>query len=275
MRAVTPSHLLVIGMAILFTACDSTEENKESIETKVFEYYDDGALKAEGTLIENQKQGLFSYFYPSGNLEYEIEYRDDLVNGKIIEYFDNNEKIIFSEKIFKNGVQCDSTNYYSENGDLEKIEYYTNEGRLYYEKWFNSQGKLTCESNLFTLYNIGSPGINETICYDSLDKIKADESIYFETNKDEDGNILQVTLGGRFPEKTQYFFGSMTHEFQPIDISDTMTTQTDKFEIDVSPFDTVRFAVIITAIYVDSSGKSLTAYRNVYGEYPSRVEFLD
>ncbi|MCK5208244.1 MAG: hypothetical protein KAQ79_09495, partial [Cyclobacteriaceae bacterium] len=94
-------------------------------------YYEDGSIKAEGVLENGIKSGPWYYFYPSGKISSEENYKEDQLDG-VIKYFDDQGNLIASEN-WLNGNQEDSSVYFYPNGQIEKKGIFNNS--LYEGKW--------------------------------------------------------------------------------------------------------------------------------------------
>ena len=94
-------------------------------------YYEDGSIKAEGTLKNGYKSGLWYYYYPSGKLSSKENYIENQLDGQI-KYFDDQENLIAIEKWSK-GLQQDSSIYFYPDGQIEKGGIFAN--GMYKGKW--------------------------------------------------------------------------------------------------------------------------------------------
>lgn len=68
---------------------------------KVYEEYNNGQTRMEGTYTDGLPDGEFVDYYEDGQVKMKIEYDNGLFDGKYIHYFENGE--IFVEGKFKNG----------------------------------------------------------------------------------------------------------------------------------------------------------------------------
>jgi antitoxin component YwqK of YwqJK toxin-antitoxin module len=102
-------------------------------------YETNGQLYMKIRLFDGVKNGVTEY-YLKGKLSYEIEYKNDLKNGKQISY-DSETKQIRSEEIYKDGQLQGPTKKYGRNGKLIKELYY--QGNCIIKVvYYNSIGKV-------------------------------------------------------------------------------------------------------------------------------------
>jgi antitoxin component YwqK of YwqJK toxin-antitoxin module len=80
-------------------------------------FYDDGGLKYEGEMREDQREGIWTYYYPNGEKSAIEKYSEDLLNGKVV-YYDTSGNVIGLEN-WVEGLLMDSAIYYYSNGTIE------------------------------------------------------------------------------------------------------------------------------------------------------------
>lgn len=76
--------------------------------------YENGEVKEECEFINGRKNGFCKGYYPSGNLEYLVKFKDDILHGKSIFLHENGS--LHWEVIFNKGVKNGNVKYYDENG---------------------------------------------------------------------------------------------------------------------------------------------------------------
>ena len=81
-------------------------------------YYEDGSIKAEGVQKNGIKSGHWYYYYPSGKISSDENYKEDQLDGTT-KYYDDQGNLIAREN-WANGIQQDSSIYYYGNGQVEK-----------------------------------------------------------------------------------------------------------------------------------------------------------
>ncbi|MDG2431139.1 hypothetical protein [Flavobacterium sp.] len=105
-----------IFILILLSVCIHTAE-----KTYYKDYYENGKIKSEGWILDNQKVDYWFYYYENGKKKEEGHYNK---NKKVQWwlYYDANE-IILKKAEFKNNIQEGLTLVYK-NGSLVKAEKY-------------------------------------------------------------------------------------------------------------------------------------------------------
>lgn len=85
-------------------------------------YYENGALRSRGTLVNGAREGLWTSYYPNGFLWSEGEYSNGLKNGRVVTYFEDG-KIRYSGT-FLNDVRAGLWSFYDSTGTVVKqIDY--------------------------------------------------------------------------------------------------------------------------------------------------------
>ncbi len=133
-------QLLYVLLFLLFSACrqevemvEETYENnaphkigvyvedggkKEKVGMK--EYYVDGKLKMKGALENGKRKGRWEYYYPSGNLWSECEYKNGIRHGETVVYYENSIKRY--EGRYENDEKAGRWLFFNEKGELLKEE---------------------------------------------------------------------------------------------------------------------------------------------------------
>ena len=137
---------------ILLYSCKVKSDESIKIENYIErEYYPDGQFKRIGAVINGKKQGLWLRFDTCMIIEIECVYVDDIINGKCIFYYPNQniqvegymiDGVWVGERIFyyENGKVMNKGNY--KNGKLDGIwEYYDDKGDLDKKVLYNN-GKI-------------------------------------------------------------------------------------------------------------------------------------
>lgn len=141
------------------------------------EYYEDGVLASEIEYKEELRNGKSIVYYPNGNIKQEGYYVDDKEHGLFKDYYETGR--LATEAYFKNGKQDGELKGYHENGLLETIQYFKDgvpdgEFEIFYD---NRNLKM------YGIYENDS--IIYSIKYDSLGNwISESRPITITTNKD-------------------------------------------------------------------------------------------
>lgn len=86
------------------------------------EYYENGVLASEIEYKEELRNGKSIVYYPNGNIKQEGYFVDDKEHGLFKEYYETGR--LATEAYFKNGKQDGELKGYHENGLLETIQYF-------------------------------------------------------------------------------------------------------------------------------------------------------
>lgn len=96
-----------------------------AIEDAIYkEYYPNGAIKTEKTIVNGKENGTLKIYYPNGNLQSKAYYANGKLNGTV-EIFDENGKLLF-EQNFKNSILNGFFKEYDEAGNVKSELFYIN-----------------------------------------------------------------------------------------------------------------------------------------------------
>jgi antitoxin component YwqK of YwqJK toxin-antitoxin module len=128
------SLILFICFVLFFNAGQAQSES--SIESYV-DYYESGVKYREGTVKDKtMAHGNWKIYYPSGKLQIEATYKDNILHGAYTSYFEDGT--IESKGVCLNGLEHEKWFY----GRVDSKEELTAE--IYYEK-----GTACCYSTIF------------------------------------------------------------------------------------------------------------------------------
>lgn len=82
----------------------------------LLQFYDDFKIRAQGTLVSDLRQGVWTYYYPNGNTQAEAAYINGVENGKHNTFRENG--IPFYLGFYINGQRAGVWEFYDEYGDL-------------------------------------------------------------------------------------------------------------------------------------------------------------
>jgi antitoxin component YwqK of YwqJK toxin-antitoxin module len=88
----------------------------------VKEYYSENCIKAEGSVENGKKEGLWIFYYPDGKKNKEINYKVGIENGIWLMWHENGNLYIEQSKI--NGKTNGLWKEYYENGKIKEIGEY-------------------------------------------------------------------------------------------------------------------------------------------------------
>ena len=75
----------VASIAVFLIACDLSSMDKKF-------YWDNGKLKKEGRVVSGKAEGLWAYYYESGEKQSETYFKNDTRHGHTIHYWPNGTK---------------------------------------------------------------------------------------------------------------------------------------------------------------------------------------
>lgn len=118
---------LILFLTIHFFACDN-KTNKE--------YYSNGVLSSETTIVNDKMNGIAKTYYESGKLKWEGTMKDDNKHGKSVSFYENGNKKIQTN--YQDGIEQGERVEYFENGTIKAKGHYVNNMRTgrhfeYYE----------------------------------------------------------------------------------------------------------------------------------------------
>ena len=104
------------------------------------DYYDNGTPKAKGFYKDSKQDSLWTFFYPSGKVEREVNFKGGLQNGLFKRYFENGKLDYYAEWEYGN---CIISKDYFESGNIFKIIKYKN-GKMHGQavEYYDSPGKI-------------------------------------------------------------------------------------------------------------------------------------
>ena len=113
---------LIYLIFIILISCNSnSKENIEIVKT----YHENGNIKSIERMLNNKKNGECSYYNENGILESRVEFKDDLVHGKQISYYE--EGGIHFELKRRHGKRDGEKNHYYYGGRIIKRKYYSDD----------------------------------------------------------------------------------------------------------------------------------------------------
>jgi antitoxin component YwqK of YwqJK toxin-antitoxin module len=110
---------------------------------KLINYYRSGTVKFEIHYKDGKKDGIEKVYYESGKPESEYNYKNDLYDGKTINWYETGEKKFEGNFIAGTGK---ATGYYN-SGEVESETHYKDGKKEGIEKVFEKDGKIQIERN--------------------------------------------------------------------------------------------------------------------------------
>lgn len=134
-------------------------------------FYPNGNTELTFKFKNGKKEGQAKYFYVNGSLMGEENYRNDLLHGERVRYFEEGTKDLVEH--FENGIKVDSSNYYEYNYDSGR--YY-----MWFTTFYNKKG-LAVSSKTYSIpiKHEGMPPLFNS------DKFYLREEWYLDTIKNE------------------------------------------------------------------------------------------
>lgn len=139
--------LIIIALALVFVACQDKQVRhvqkvayyyaetelpwviyyydvvgKDSIWVEEKWYHENGVLQLEGQIVDNQREGQFKGYYPSGELMSVGTFVKGKREGRGIVYHENG--MISIDGHYKNGEMTGVWKYYDEEGNLIDVKEY-------------------------------------------------------------------------------------------------------------------------------------------------------
>lgn len=167
--------VLIFRAFLIFCFCSCTKTTKE--------YYPNGELRAEYTLDNKKKEGVYNEYYPSGELKIEAHYQQGLLDGARKEFYQNgkSKKTTYYKRDIKDGFEY----FYNSDGKLDSLE----ESVLINPNCLNgSTGKIDdmAKSFLDTLEIPKVAILNRCLYFDKNHNVIKKKSHFFDITFDKD-----------------------------------------------------------------------------------------
>lgn len=120
---------------------------------QTFELYEGDTINL--TLLNGKKQGFWRYFWPNGDLKYEVYYDNGEKEGLEIKYFDEQDCIEFSNTYLKGILNGPSVSFFP-NCSTKTEEIYQGGQKNGYERNFDQNGILLTEGQFAKGELVGS-----------------------------------------------------------------------------------------------------------------------
>ncbi|MGM0648583.1 MAG: toxin-antitoxin system YwqK family antitoxin [Bacteroidota bacterium] len=91
---------------------------QDTVNYTEWQYYPDGSLKMKGNIRNNERNGLWRFFYKQGSLWTTAEYQDGKEHGLKVTYYPNGNTRYHGEK--HHGNRTGTWKFYHENGEKAK-----------------------------------------------------------------------------------------------------------------------------------------------------------
>ena len=89
------------------------------------EYHENGELRFEGSVIEDNKEGTCKWYHDNGQLSKLTIWHNDLPTGKFLMYYPNGQKSTEANAI--NGIKEGKATLWHDNGQIKEVLYYSND----------------------------------------------------------------------------------------------------------------------------------------------------
>lgn len=166
-----------------------------AVKDTIYNYHDNGALKAIKLISNNEFNGDYKTYYRSGKPDIDAKYLNGQYNGKYKEYFYNGQ--LYMEGTYTNGKEIGKWKTYTLDGKLTEESQYDEKGkRNGVFRSFDTDGKMICEMD----YASG-----EVVGYRYYDK----QGKIIKEGKKQKGEFEFV---GFYPEGKKKFEGVYTSE---------------------------------------------------------------
>jgi hypothetical protein len=116
-----------------------------SVKAQIFRGYSSGS-QIEFSEEKSKRRETIKGYYPDGNLEFVVAYRNSRIDGDLLEYHENG--ILKAEIPYDEGKRDGVARFYHENGILMCKIYYEDGEETGRAKFYDSNGYLTASVNL-------------------------------------------------------------------------------------------------------------------------------
>ncbi|UCH13292.1 MAG: toxin-antitoxin system YwqK family antitoxin [Bacteroidales bacterium] len=142
-------------LCLAFSSCMQTDtggKDKNSNVRIVREYFSNGYLKAEISVVDNKRHGITKNFSSKGKLLSKVNYVNGRKDGKTTNYYTDGS--VHSTIMYKNGIREGNAIWYYKNGKPYSINPYVNNELNGVQKKYYESGKIQAE----VPYKDGQPG---------------------------------------------------------------------------------------------------------------------
>ena len=108
-------------------------------------YYPDSAIRAEGSIEDSLKMGIWRGYYPTGNLHYVVNYQDGRLTGDAYFFFNTNGRAKKAEAVFDNNKLINEYRQYYDNGAQKSVISYKDGLKDGKAQYFYKTGALKVE----------------------------------------------------------------------------------------------------------------------------------
>jgi len=121
-------------------------------------YFPSGQLELEVTFKEGVKQGTTKAYYKSGNTKIKGYYNKGEIDGVYLQYYESGN--LKEKNNWKLGIPFGEHFEYFENGKLHKYQFYDMLGKLSYNSEYGRDGSFVKETgSLFPVIMVGNPSL--------------------------------------------------------------------------------------------------------------------
>jgi antitoxin component YwqK of YwqJK toxin-antitoxin module len=135
------------------------------------EGYSDEQLVAEGEYVDNQRQGLWTKYYPTGGRQSEITYRNNRPYGKYQVFYPNGQ--VEETGVWKSNKNTGDFKRFHKNGKPAQKFYFDSKGKRHgTQQYFHENGQLqlrvdvehgTAHGEYMSYHSDGSPKVKKRI----------------------------------------------------------------------------------------------------------------
>jgi len=152
MRIISIICIFIAGLVL--AQCDFiNNKNKKKGPHTIYEYYDNGRLKSEISMVDSLRQGITKNYDKSGHLISKINYVNNRIHGVAFNYYPTGK--VHSKLNYYEGRKNGNEIWYYESGKVFRISPFV-DGRLNgVQQFFYESGHLMAE----VPYQKGNPGV--------------------------------------------------------------------------------------------------------------------
>lgn len=92
---------------------------KDHYQTEL-QFFSNGLLRCMGTWLDNQRDGLWTYYHPTGQKQTEATFKNGLRDGQYTVYYENGIPLYIGH--YNMDTPCGTWEYYDPDGELIKTE---------------------------------------------------------------------------------------------------------------------------------------------------------
>lgn len=245
---------------------NNSEDFQEQNYDTLIEYYSDGKLSHKGLLVNGKKFGKHVWYKEkSGEIKTEINYRNDVLDGKRVDYYDKINQIELIS-YYSRGELVDTSFFFNETGDLEALFLFNGIWRT--KIFINKNGVISEKRELVKPFNLNSYTINTEMFFDNNGDTLYNKSRFYRIYKSKDNKLTLKYFGGK-SKNYSLILGNIAEDFSyNSNLVDTLSFQGEINIPEIYNKDSFNAIILEKQEIFDSLHGEGVSYNFIYVKYP-------